>query len=122
MLVRSLRTKTTRLFINCEQQSDIVDTFSAQTLGCTDLRGDDALRITRTATVDKLLILTRLNKRRHRVHVRREYDARRLTRGCDYIETICGCILFLNSIAQILEKCGQILANPYLVAGQRWNI
>ncbi len=123
MFVCRLRANTAQLFVNRKQHTNVVHAFSAQTFGCKDLRGDDTLSVTRTAPVNKLFVFTRFNKRRHRVHVRRKHNARRLTRGRDHVETIVVHFLSLNMITKLFsEKLRQILAHLQLFASQRRNI
>src|SRR3954447_26269006 len=103
MHVRRLRTHTPKLLIDGKQQSNVIHTFIAQMLRRKDLRRDDPLRVARSATVNKFIILTRLDKRRHRIHMRREHDTRRCASRRDYIETIGRDLLSLNRKPELLE-------------------
>src|ERR1051325_6921942 len=122
MLVRRLRTIAAQLLVDREQQPDVAHTFSTQTLGSKDLRGDNSLRITRTAPVNKLFILTRRYERRHRVHVRREHHARRLARRRNHVITTRGHLLSLNLVPDLAEITRQILTHRQLITSQRWNV
>src|SRR5689334_25192279 len=69
MLVCFLRAETAEFFVGCKQHSDVVEPLRPQTLGGSDLRSDDALRIARAAAVDVFAVFARFDKWRHGVHV-----------------------------------------------------
>ena len=62
VFVCELRSVTRHLFIDCEEQSNFAELPSAQCFRGEYLRGDNALRITRTSTVKVAGIFTRRNK------------------------------------------------------------
>src|SRR5690242_18455601 len=57
-IISDLRSRAGHFFINGEQQSDLVNSVTAQMLGGCDLGGDDSFCIARATTVDEFVILT----------------------------------------------------------------
>src|ERR1041384_656749 len=122
MLVCRLRTMTTELFVNREEQSNAIHTITAQTFRCQDLRRDDPLCITRSTAIDEFIVLTRREERRHRIHVRREHNASRRFSSGKHIEPIRTDLLFLNTILKTFEILRKILAHRQLFTSNRRNI
>ena len=56
MLVCELRACARHLFVNREQQADLVDAFEAQLFGGRNLSRDNSFRIAGTPSVDKLAV------------------------------------------------------------------
>src|SRR5205807_8302916 len=71
LLVRYPRALAVALLAHQKKKSDF-DSFQAQPFRSTNLRGNNALGVTRTATVTVNCVLGRRNERRHRIHVRGE--------------------------------------------------
>src|SRR6185369_14381636 len=114
MLVRRLCTMTAELFVNREEQSNVIHTITAQTFCGKDLRCDDPFRITLSTTIDEFVILARTDERWHRIHVRRKYNARRRFSRGQHIEPVRTDLLFLNVITKPLEILRKILAHRQL--------
>src|SRR4029450_7956625 len=104
VFVRELCPVTRHLFIDCEEQSNLLEPLSLQFLRGEYLRGDNALAITRTSTVQVLGIFTRRNKRRNGVDVCGEYNRRRIVSSGKDIETVFSKRERFNSISQIAQK------------------
>src|SRR6185436_8504333 len=109
MFVCRLCTMTAELFVNREEQSNIIYTITAQTFCGKDLRRDDPFGVTRSTAIDELIILARRDERRHSIHVRREHNARRRFSSGKHIETIRTDLLFLNTVPKPLEIIRKIL-------------
>ena len=86
VIVCRLRAFAAELFVNGEQKPDR-HSCRAQTFRCEDLRRDDPFRVARSAPVNVFVVLTRRDERRHRVHVRREDNARRRVCRGQNVET-----------------------------------
>src|SRR5437764_3218526 len=100
MLIGKLRAVTRYFFVNGKQQSDFVAAFSAKLFGGGNLSCDNSFGITGASSVDEFIVFARGDKRRHRVHVRREHNARTSFRGGDEIRSLVGHVLQLNMVSE----------------------
>ena len=95
-----------------------MDLFAAQTFGSGDLRGDDALGVTRSAAVDAVGIFGGCDEGRDRVHVRGECDGGlRMVRhrGVD-VEAIAFHGHLLRLIAEAAKFSVEVVADGGFVA------
>ena len=68
--IRHLRSETSHLFINGEQQAEVVDSFAAQFFRGKNLRRYDPFGIAGAAAVDEFIVFALLYEWRDGVHVR----------------------------------------------------
>ena len=123
LLVRDLRPQAVPFLAYQEKKSD-VNAFLTQPLGCGDLSGDDSFGIARAAAVNPTGIFGRRNKRRHRIHVRRENDRRRrlLRRSCVHIAAVAFDWKFVCLVSQAAKFGVKNVADGGFVAGDRLNV
>ena len=92
-VVRQLRAVAAALFADDEQQADARLALAPQPLGGGHLRGENALRIARSAAVQTIALDAAREERRHAVEVRGQHDihpghARRTAGGRDDVEPV----------------------------------
>src|SRR5271166_166492 len=125
-----LRARRVTLLADNKEQSSLHAPL-AQSLGRSNLRGDDALGVARAASVDELIILARRNERRNCIGVRGEDDIRRLAGdvGID-VEPFAGAAAFtilldwhgFNGKAPPAEKFREKLADHAFVVGDGLDV
>src|SRR5271165_6296423 len=118
LLVGDLCALAVALFADEEEQAD-VDTLPFQLLCGCDLRGDDALGVTRATAVNALAGFRRRNVWRHRVHVggERQLRSRMFGMSRPNIAAISFDRHALNVVAELLQLAGEWFAHRGFLSG-----
>src|SRR5260370_39217954 len=103
MLIDELWAPAGYFFVNGEQQTDLAEAVGAQSLSRRDLASDDPLGIAGSTAVNKFVVFTRRNERRHGVHVRREHNPWSSFGRGNHVRSFGFDVLQLNMIAEAIK-------------------
>ena len=97
--VRRLCACTIGLLGDDQEISEFRNAVSSKPIASLQHRSDNALRVTRTTSIEVIIVLTNRQHRRHGIDVRAEHDVR-LACECDDIKPIVSYVLALDVVAQ----------------------